>query len=52
MPINILILPIIAGAYARMWAGKLSCANDAVPLIVENTIAGMVNHACIDDSFE
>jgi len=42
----ILILPMIEGAYAFTESGKLSCAKDAVPLIVEKIMAGIVNHAC------
>ena len=34
IPIVILILPITAGAYDLIYSGKLSCAKDAVPLIV------------------
>ena len=38
----ILIVPIIIGAYSFALPDKLDCAKDAVPVIVDNTIAGIV----------
>ena len=46
IPIQIFIEPMIAGAYACIATGKLDCAKDAVPVIVDKVMAGIVNQAC------
>ena len=44
IPMKIFTEPITIGAYTCIDTGRLAWANDAVPLIVDNIIAGMVNH--------
>ena len=36
----------IIWSHCEKFVGKLLCAKDAVPLIVEKIIAGIVNQAC------
>jgi hypothetical protein len=47
IPMKMLTEPITIGAMVCIETGKLPCANDAVPEMVDKIIAGIVNQACM-----